>query len=192
MEFQVRRVFSSLKDFSRNASTPPAREEGNYKSKLKFGFYYIDQGGVTYSFQDYKSHAANLVSPHSELEEKIETQILEYQEGKTFLTWFDLTSDISLKPDYVRVLSEMLSVSIMEVYYEEFDVDKTLIVVDNKLYSDKWHRCGFDSARTLFDRGRELEVSGRYRELLIASSKELQCVFSPSSDCGGMPFDRGK
>ncbi|XP_026417683.1 uncharacterized protein LOC113313163 [Papaver somniferum] len=56
----------------------------------------VNGAGVTY-VQDYKSHAVNLVSPYSDLQGKVETQFLDYHEGKPFLPGTDFVVDFPSK-----------------------------------------------------------------------------------------------
>ncbi|KAI3849941.1 hypothetical protein MKW98_026855 [Papaver atlanticum] len=142
--FQVRRIvndevkdFSSLNQFSGNASSRLTMEEGKYRSKTKIHFSGVDIASpadkICLHTENYK---VNLICLQFELEGRMKTCFLDYQEGKPFFTWPGLINDACLqieKAEYIKNFHRTVSSSTVEIYYGEFEGCGFLFVTNNKL-----------------------------------------------------------
>ncbi|KAI3904718.1 hypothetical protein MKW92_038337, partial [Papaver armeniacum] len=112
-------------------------EEGKYKSNTKNHFSGVDIASpadkICLHTDNYK---VNLISLQFELEGKMKTCFLDYQEGKPFFTWPGLIIDACLpieKSKCIKNFHRTVSFSTVEIYHEEYEWCGFLFVTNNKL-----------------------------------------------------------
>ncbi|KAI3863740.1 hypothetical protein MKW98_031332, partial [Papaver atlanticum] len=112
-------------------------EKGNYRSKPKIHFSGVDIASPADKIcLQTENFEVNLISLQFDLEGKMETCFLDYQEGKPFFTWPGLIDDACLlfdEAEYMKNFHRMVSSSIVEISYEEFQGRGFLFVTNNKI-----------------------------------------------------------